>query len=302
MKRKLVWRGAVAAVVLFAVLYGLVSYMIASGVTKADREPQEDHPSVYGLSFEDVEFASRGGDVRLEGWYIHGDAKRPTLIFVHGMGSNRSGDNAVRLAARLAELGYDILLFDLRGHGTSDGEQVSGGYRERWDLLGAVDFVVMREVPVEEIGILGFSMGAGTAILALAEERGIRALVADSPYARATERIAQEAARKSPFPEWIMPVFIPTAVLMADVLYNIDIGALVPEEAVARLPYPILVIHGLEDTRIPPDRGERVHSAAFPGSDLWLVPGVDHVDAFPTYPEEYVKRVTGYFDDRLERR
>ena len=85
--------------VILVVLYGLVSFLIAQGVTKADRDPQEDHPSNYGLEFEDVDFPSRRGDIRLRGWYLPAGNSSPHLIFVHGIGSARSGDNAVELAA-----------------------------------------------------------------------------------------------------------------------------------------------------------------------------------------------------------
>ena len=50
------------------VLYGVASFMIANGVTKAEREEHEGHPSEYGLKFEEVEFLSRGGELRLRGW------------------------------------------------------------------------------------------------------------------------------------------------------------------------------------------------------------------------------------------
>ena len=59
--------------VLLVVIYGLISFLIAQGVTKADRDPQEEHPSDYNLVFEDVEFASRRGDVALRGWYLPGE-------------------------------------------------------------------------------------------------------------------------------------------------------------------------------------------------------------------------------------
>ena len=48
----------------------MVSYMVASGVTKAERHPQETHPSSFDLDFEDVEFLSRDNDIVLKGWFI----------------------------------------------------------------------------------------------------------------------------------------------------------------------------------------------------------------------------------------
>jgi len=293
---------AAGGLVAIVILYGLVSFLIAQGVTKADRDPQEDHPSNYGLVFEDVEFPSQRGDVMLSGWYLPGEDSSPHLIFVHGLSSDRSGDNAVELAARLVERGYNVLLFDLRGHGSSGGDKVSGGYFERWDVLGAFDFLVRQGADpgrTGRIGLIGFSMGAATSIMAAAEEPRITAVVADSPYADASDLIAREAARTTPFPLWLMPIFIPTTKLMAKGIYGIDIGELVPEQAVAGLGYPVLIIHGTEDQRVPLDQGQRVFQAAVEGSFLWRVPGVDHVDAFLTFPDEYVGRVTEYFGSRF---
>ena len=290
---------AAAGLVAIVILYGLISFLIAQGVTKADRGEQEDHPSNYGLVFEDVEFPSRRGDVMLSGWYLPVNDLSPHLIFVHGLSSDRSGDNAVQLAGRTVELGYNVLLFDLRGHGSSEGDKVSGGYFERWDVLGAFDYLVRRGADPGRTGLLGFSMGAATSIMAAVEEPRITALVADSPYADASDLIAREAARKTPFPLLLMPIFIPTTKLMAKGIYGIDIGELVPEQAVAGLGYPVLIIHGTEDQRVPLDQGQRVVQAAAEGSFLWRLPGVDHVDVFLTFPDEYVGRVTVYFGSRF---
>jgi len=286
-------------ILVVVILYGLISFLIAQGVTKADRDAQEDHPSNHALMFEDVEFPSRRGDVVLSTWYLPGEVSSPHLIFVHGIGSVRSGDNAVELAARMVELGYSVLMFDLRGHGSSEGGQVSGGYFERWDVLGAFDYLLDRGVDPDRIGLMGFSMGAAISIMAAAEEPRITAVAADSPYADASDLIARESARKTPFPEWLMPVFIPTTKLMAKKIYGIDIGSLVPEKSVAGLGYPVFVIHGTADDRIPWEHGQRVADAAEEGSSLWLAPEVDHVDAFLTYPDEYVERVGEYFSSRF---
>ena len=98
------------------------------------------------------------------------------------------------LAHRLFEEGYNLLLFDLRGHGSSEGDQISGGYFERWDVLGAYDYLVEeRGVTAGKVGLMGYSMGGVTSILAAVEEPGIAAIVADSPFAAATDLIVQEA-------------------------------------------------------------------------------------------------------------
>jgi pimeloyl-ACP methyl ester carboxylesterase len=298
MKRALKWILPILLVVLL-LAYGGVSYLMASGVTSADRKQLEDHPSNYGLTYESVEFQSRRGDVALKGWYIQAEEPKYTIVFVHGIGGMRTADNATQLASAFAEDGFNSLLFDLRGHGESGGEQVSGGYFERYDVLGAYDFLRDRNVPADEIGFIGFSMGAATALLAAAEEPGVQALAVDSPYANVSELIARETARKTPFPEWMTPAFMPGTKLAAKVVYGIDVGELVPEKAIVGMGYPILVVHGEADDRIPCEHGSRLHEAAHPDSQLWLVPGVDHVDAYIDLPDEYIEKVTSYFESRI---
>ena len=287
------------AVVLVAV-YGGVSYVIASGVTEAERNAQEDHPSEHGLQFEDVEFPSRTGDVTLAGWYIAGEGQSPTIIFVHGLNSVRSGDRAVELAAMLMDYGFNILMFDLRGHGESGGDRTSGGFFERQDVLGAFDFLVGQGTPADKIGVWGISMGAGTSVMALVDEPAIRALVTDGTYASVPDLVAGEVARKMNIPDNLAPVFVPGSTLLANLLYGIDISILVPDQVVGRLEYPILLIHGTADTRIPFEHSERVHRAAHPDSILWLVSDADHAGSFDQHPQEYVEKVTSYFKARLD--
>lgn len=281
------------------VLYAGIGYVIASGVTGAEREPLEDSLSAYSITYQDVEFVSREGDVNLDGWYVAARQTAPTVIFVHGIGSQRTGDRMTELAADFYDKGFGFLMFDLRAHGLSGGEKTSGGYHERFDVLGAFDFLKTRGVDPGDIGVLGLSMGAGTSALAAAAEPQITALVLDSPYAKASELIAQETARKTPFPEWLTPIFIPMAVLWAGMLWDIDVKVMAPEIVVSKLNYPIMVIYGTGDTRIPRDHGQRVYDAAPPGSILWAVDGSDHLDAFIEHPDEYAERVTNYFRERL---
>ena len=297
-----------AVVLVLAGCYAYVSYAMASGVTTPDRKPLDGHPREHGLPYEDVEFPPRGDEwagIVLRGWIIgNGAASGPaddlTVILVHGVNSNRAGDGALELARRLFDLGFTVLLFDLRGHGESDGDQLSAGYFERWDVLGAFDFLVRRGAPPGRIGVLGWSMGAATTLLAVAEEPAIRAVVADSAFAHVQDMIAQETARSTVFPRWAVPAFIPGMKVMSRVLYGIDVGAVAPERAAATLGYPILVIHGDADSRIPAGQSVRIHASGPAGSELWLVPGSDHADAYLDAPDEYVERVDAYLRNRLD--
>ena len=293
-------------ILLLAGCYAYVSYAMASGVTSPDRSALGGHPEEYGLPYEDVAFPPRGdewADIVLRGWIIEDESAQSdeelAVILVHGLNSNRAGDNALAFTRRLFDRGFMVLAFDMRGHGESDGDQLSAGYFEKWDVLGAYDFLVERGVSPGSIGVLGWSMGGATALLAAAEEPEVRAVVADSAFAHVRDMIAQETARTTVFPKWAVPLFIPGMEVMTDILYGIDVGAVAPEQASATLGYPILVIHGDADSRIPIEQSIRVHASAPEGSELWVLPNSDHADGFLDAPDEYVERVNAYLNDRL---
>lgn len=282
-----------------APLYLLVSYLIASGVTNAEESELVDSPADYGIEFESARFMSRRGDVTLDGWYMIGQADLPVVIFGHGLGVGRAGDGMTELGAMLNRRGFGVLQFDFRAHGLSEGDRVSSGWHERMDALGAYDFLVARGVPPSSIGLHGVSMGAGAVCLAAAEEPGIRALSLDTPYARASDMILREASLRIRLPERVIAIFVPCAVFLARKLFDISLEGMAPERAVAELDYPILLIHGTEDSRIPPEQSERVFRASPEGSQIWVVEDVAHAGSFLANKPEYADRVAAYFLSRL---
>ena len=299
MRGRLIWLAVVLMVALFAVYAGL-SLLIVRAALQAERRPVEGHPAQFGLAYEDVSFASRRGDLSLSGWYLPAGEDLGSVILVHGLDSQRGGDYAVVLAGDLVREGYNVLLFDLRGHGESEGEKVTAGYHERYDVLGAYDFLVRRGEEPGRVAVLGRSLGAGTAILSAALEPGIAATIADSPFADLGDLMAQETAKRTVLPEWLVPIFSPSGRLIARVVYDVDLGALRPERAARAIAHPVLVIHGDADERIPHSHGVRIAENAPAGSELWTLPGVGHVQAFQAAPAEYVERVVTYLRTRFE--
>lgn len=291
---------AAAVLTLAVVLYLAIALAMVYGATRPERKPFEAQPGDFALQYEDVSFSPRDGSLTLRGWLLSGTPGKPYLIFVHGIGDQRTGNAALDLASRLIHRdGYNVLVFDLRAQGTSDGDFVSAGEFERLDVLGAYDYLVSRGAQPGRIALIGRSYGAAIAILAAAREPGITALVADSPFADVRDRIAFETARKTPIPKGAVPIFLPPATLFANILYGVHLNQLRPGRDVANLKYPVLVIHGEADERIPIAEGKRVFANAPAGSELWTLPGVTHAQGFRVYPDEYVSRVEAYLASRF---
>lgn len=296
MNKRLVIAITLTALIILSGYFGISGYM-ASSMTTVERVPVTDSPASLGLDYENVSFNSRKDNLRLKGWYIESGEEQPAIIMVHGAEANRSRGvpGVLELAANLVDKGFNILMFDLRAHGESAGAHLSAGYYEKYDLLGAVDY--LESTGVTKIAALGFSLGAAISILAAAEDPGILAVVSDSSFADLTEIINREAKRRSGLPGWFPPGYL----LMLKAIYGIDLNAVRPVDAVADVaPRSIFFIHGEADTYIPPAHVYRLYKASNnPSNPVWLVPEAGHMGSYKTAPVEYVKRVTTFFERKL---
>ena len=293
------WLKVVLALVLVFVIafVGIAAYLGYS-ITKAETLPIEETPAVLGLEYEDVSFPSIDEELTLRGWYLPATNSNRIVIMVHGGTGHRADPRFKMLdvASDLVKYGYNILMFDLRGHGESDGNRISAGYYEKRDLLGAVDYVKSRGF--EHIGVLGFSMGASTTILATAESNDIDAVVADSGYADLKDMMEPEFSKRTKFPKF----FLPPLLFLVNIMYGVDFNNVKPVEVVSEIaPRPIFFIHGELDEVVPLEHAYRLQQASQnPQNQLWVTPQAAHVRAYVMYPEEYINNVTNFFDSALK--
>jgi fermentation-respiration switch protein FrsA (DUF1100 family) len=255
-------------------------------------------PADYGLSYEPVTFSSADG-LSLAGWFIfpeNASGNGAAIILCHGYGGTRAG--MLPVAAILAQHGYSALLFDFRGHGESGGNLVTLAYNEVQDVQGAVAYLLTRpDVNPDRIGLLGQSMGAATAILAAARIPEIGAVVTEGAYASLTEFIANDFAHLTGLPRF---PFAPLMVALGEWQAGLDADLVRPVDDIAQLsPRPVFVIHGLGDTVVPPENGQRLYQAAGEPKSLWQPKNVGHTTAVHKEPVEFEARLIIFFDKTL---
>lgn len=86
-------------------------------------------------------------------------------------------------AKRLYDMGYNILVQDLRGHGSSEGDYIGMGWHDRLDIVNWIESTII-ENPNAKIVLHGTSMGAATVLMVSGEElpSNVKAIVADCGY------------------------------------------------------------------------------------------------------------------------
>ncbi len=276
----------------------LLKYMM-DVLTRAERIKIEQNPSDYGLEYESVAFPSDEAGLTLRGWYLRAPSSNRCIIMTHGGKSHRADPTIgmLSIAAGLVARGYNVLMFDLRGHGESDAGRMTGGATERSDLRGAIGFVEGQGIARENVGLLGFSLGAATSLLLAAEDKRIRAVVADSSWASLMDMVRSQIERRTSMPNQLAAV-VP---FLARKAYGVDLDGVKPLDAVGRIaPRPVLFIHGELDDVVPFDSSVRLHGACTSqGNCLWTVPDAGHVRSYLARPEEYIARVVEFFDRNL---
>ena len=282
--------GAVALVALVAA-YIAISLYAALEFTRADRVPVEARPEAIGPGHQEVTFRTVDG-LALRGWFFPVASDRAAIL-VHGKDGNRAdSDNLQRVARILIRGGYSLLLFDLRGHGESEGDRFSLGLHERKDVAAAVDHLVARGFPIRRIALVGESMGAGTVIQTLALRPDIGAIVADSAYADG-RTIVEDAG---PSDTGLPGIFTPGILLGAKLLVGLDADLVDPEGIVRSRPdRAFLFIHCDGDGVVLPKHAERLLAASANGAtELWLARDCGHVGALARHPAEYERRLLAF--------
>jgi len=288
-----------AAVVALLTIFSIAAW-VAYQLTGVKRLPVYGHPSQFGLTYEDVVFPSRRDRIPLCGWYLPTPQDGRCIILIQGQEHHRNspGIRALALGRDLVQQGFSVLLFDFRGRGESGGQRDSNGDRERWDVLGAIDYVQSRGIPPERMGLVGFSLGAAVAILVAAKEPRIPAVVSDSGFLDSMTYL-----KRMPFYWFFLPSWFAVPIALAGRwFFGADFSQVRPIKVVGRLaPRPIFFIHGETDHVIPPEETEALFRASDnPANQLWIVPGAGHVRCYSNGPEEYVAKVADFLQRYIQ--
>ena len=254
------------------------------------------NPTQYGLTYEEVTFPSRDG-LTLRGWFIPALEARGTVVFCHGHAGSMDPD--VKYAPAFHEGGYNVLMFDFRGHGRSEGQHVSMGYYERQDLLGAVDY--LRSRGIDRVGVLGFSMGGAVAMATAPHTEAIRAVISDGGFARLSDAVAA-GVRERGLPGSLAPLVGHPILWLMGLRLGCSPSGADPIRWVDKVaPRALFIIQGALDPFVTVEEARELYVAAGEPKDIWNVPEAGHREADRHHPEEYRHRVLAFFDQWLVR-
>jgi len=234
--------------------------------------------------------------IKIVGALIKGH-KKSTIILLHGYG--RTKEQMLPQAKFLNDDGYNILMFDFRASGESEGKYITFGQREQLDLDGAIKYLKEREdLDSNKLGVFGFSMGGAVAMMKSGDYDEVKAIVISSTYARFKTIIWQN------FKRYLngMP-FFPLGYITLWVIKfrtGISFWQINPIFYLHKLEAkPLFLIHGAHDKKAPIESAMEINKKAPWLKQFWFVKHADHDDLYEVTKEEYQKKVLDFFADYL---
>lgn len=247
---------------------------------------------------QQVEFVSQDG-FKLSGFLVAHKGASVNLILCHGYQGTK--EFMYTLVDLFPE--WNILMFDFRAHGQSQGRITSIGYHEYKDVVAAVhfmkDYFKTYENEQNLTVILGISMGGAATLKAVEIEPALAdALIIDSTYAELGEMISKGFTLKAGLPYY---PFFPLIKQMYHYIANFDISCMNPVDSVKVIKKPILFIHSCNDSFISPINTLRLYAnARNKKSKLWIGPPCRHGWLHCYYKELYQKKVRRFVESVAE--
>lgn len=237
----------------------------ASGLLyPARRQPKAQAPA----NCADLEVAGTGATLR--GWHCRaGSPTRGTVVYLHGVADNR--DSSIGLVRRFTAQGLDVVAYDSRAHGASEGTLCTYGYFEKEDLRRVIDTLAPGPLV-----LIGTSLGAAVALQETATDDRVSGVIAAEVFSD-LETIARERA-----PAFLPARLVTEALAVAERRAAFSVRDVSPVRAATRIRVPVLLIHGEDDVLTRPEHSRRVLAALRGPKRLLLVPKAGHNESLRT--------------------
>ncbi len=289
----------IVVIVVILILFIAFAFWLPSFVMTGKRQTleealawQSDH---YDTSFyeglEKTDYIVKG----YEDYDLHVELlKNPSptdkyIIVSHGYTDNRMG--ALKYVEMYMDLGFNCIIYDLRGHGENATDFTTYGVREAQDLKCIVDDTRKRYDDISVLGLHGESLGAATTITSLKYKPEIDFAVADCGFSD-IDNVLREGYRNAHAPVFLVDL----ADFTGKIRYKYSIKEMRPIDSLNDNKVPILFIHGADDTFILPKNSEDMAARTAGYSEIHIIPKAGHAESILTAPNDYKDYVERFLE------
>ena len=237
----------------------------------------EDHAWYVKQQMEPVTVQSQD-HLKLHGNYLKCEDPKRIVLCVHGFRGDASHD-AAGIARYLHEHQCDLLLISQRASGQSEGNYITFGAREKYDVKCWCQYLEAHNPNHLPVYLYGVSMGCTTILCAsvLGITPLVHGLIADCGYSSIRsilEAQARSAFHMPPYP--ILQIMEWMCILFAGFRFSEGDA----EAAMKQNRIPVLFIHGSEDHFVRKENTLRNYEACAAEKELLLVDGASHANSY----------------------
>ncbi|ONI44458.1 hypothetical protein AN640_05510 [Candidatus Epulonipiscium fishelsonii] len=247
------------------------------------------------VSYEEVNITSYDGKETLYAKIFPQKNSNLWVIVVHGY--TTSHKNIEDVIVEYYNRGYNVVAPDLRSHGNSTGKYITLGEKDKDDIVAWANYI---NTPESKIVLHGFSMGAGTVLLASSEEElpeSVFAIIEDSGYTTALQMLKEQLKYRFNLPSFpIINISNVVSIIKAD----LNFYKTKPIEAILDSDLPILFIHGDEDIFVLPYMHTELYNAYKGPKDSLIIEGAGHTAGRYIDPQLYYDTVFDFIAIALE--
>lgn len=217
-------------------------------------------------------------------------------IVVHGYTSE--GKLLSSKAKHLYNMGYNVLVPDLRSHGSSEGDYIGMGWHDRLDIIDWINYIVKNN-PKSEIALHGTSMGSATVLMVSGEKLppNVKAIVADCGYTSVYDEFSYQLKQLFNLPAFPIMNF-------SDVVTHIRAGYCLNDASainqVKKSTTPILYIHGDKDDFVPYYMMDELYNATNSEKEKLTIEGGEHANSDLVNPKLYWSTVNSFLEKYIE--
>lgn len=271
---------------ILVVIFYFTSVHFAKGFLHPNQTIIKNYPEKFTV--ENVSFITEDG-LKINGWRSNVSDSSKAIILLHGYKANR--EEMISRAEIFIDLGYNVLMYDARGCGESEGNIVSLGYYETMDLKAAMKF--MQELNYKEIGVYGFSQGGATAILATDEIEDLKFIIAEATFDNLENAIDNRFKKYFFISGSLGTIFMKPE---AEKLLGISIDEISPVKEINKIHIPIFIIGGEKDSRTTEENTINLFNSANEPKELWIVTDSEHENIYNRNPDLYKLKIKSFLN------
>ena len=226
-------------------------------------------------------------------WVIRADAANPrpgrkgTVILLHRRMQSKASFPYLGAGERLAKMGYDVVLPDLRGHGASGGKYVTFGVKEKDDIKAVMDALAKDKLVSGPFYVFGDGLGGAVALHYAAIDPRVKGVMVIAPY-KDIRSIAQRFLYPLDPMELTCKTHLDETIEAAGQLGQFEPAEASSVAAASKLKAPLLVVAPVLDLSVPLEHIEAIYNAGNEPKSLFMVtPGPEQL-ALGTMMENWI--------------